>query len=1497
MKTKIASVVLAAGLAASCAALGWMHGKIRAFEEKHGGDVYANLSKTELDERIRSAIAAEAEPGRRDPRTDPARTPEQPAAEEPEQPADAAPKPIRPYVKFADKGRYLPPAGNRSLAVESVNVTGVWTRVSRVEPRNLVTLLALEENAYGHRHGRAADAESTEDFATADAVERVFACDAAPDTRGMTELPVGGEGPANGLFLVSIRDAGRPRRDWAWDDDDVLNPLRCRVVCVSDLALSVRRSGTEAPGVWVTSLTTGRPVAGASVEIYSTANVKVMEGVTDAHGWCVPDRTAKGDPFAVVVYAADAADMTFLALRTSAAVDETHPDGARDPYLAPDDVEAFVWTDRGIYRHDEPIFAQVLLRNGARRAPAPLPVELELRGPADRLLLKRTLVSDAEGSAIVDGLAVPADQPSGSWTLVVKAPGAGGRVFGRRQVKIEEFAPPQIRVGVKAAANLLPADFAFIVTGEHLFGGAAHGLRCEGAVVFEDAPFAPAGWNGWRFGNAFRALKPAFRRLGAKTLGRDGEVGFFAPLFKETGLPAAAVRVTAQGTVFEDGGRPATSRFSATLHHYPYYIGSDLPDWIRSDGGRPKMSVACVGRDGVRLAWPKSLRLTLKRTEWISVYHENRNGTGSWESQRVVKPVVSDLPVETRADGVTEVELPVDGCGDYTVELADPETEVSYAHSFYLGEWGDETVRTSLAEPTKVALTPDRPFYRVGEIPRLTVRAPFAGTALLTVMREGIVRSEVLELTNATAQIELPVVTEAMAPGLDVSLAVVQGVTASARHLAVRAHGETTLAVRPAGDEIGVSLAAEVADARELSVSLTATGATAAVVTVVDEGINLLTDERTPDPLGWFARLRDGDHPLYDLYSRILPVRGADGLAASGVKTGGGFGAELLGRVSPVPTRRFKPLALWSGRLPVVDGRGETKIALPPFVGEVRVTAVAWSASATGSAAVRRKVSPKLVIEPDAPRFVAPGDEYEVTLPIFNRSGAPAELGYEVSADGAAVGRCGLLALADGASTNVRIRVKAPAEPGEVKLAYHVRGAGEVHDREILLPVRPAVAGRGTAGVRRLAPGEKFVPEKGNFVFREYDSPLAELAGALNWLAEYPHGCLEQTASRIFPLVAAGGILGSANSLSNANACVAAGVKRVESMIRSNDFVMWPDCSYAPWDPEVSLYAAHFLVEAERSGEPLLPAAKTQVSRFLRRWAMSTNDTVSAYACHDLALAGEPERDRMLRLYDGRAALSLVSRARLARAFALTGDRTRAEALLADAERPGSVVEAAFSVLALIEIDPDDARIPPLVERLLADRDRARLAWGTTSENAHALLAIGEYYRHHPPAAGGRYVAWRKVTVPRPDEVKPEAEGIAITRRFLTPEGDEADLSGLRRGEMLLVELTLTVDADRTLSDLVIEDLLPAAFEPADGSALKGRPVTGPDWVMRSDARDDRMLVFSKRFTLERGAKAGFTYPVRVVSGGVFTLPGVSVEAMYQPALRARTAAGRIEVR
>ncbi|MBO7237327.1 MAG: hypothetical protein J6V45_04485, partial [Kiritimatiellae bacterium] len=760
-----------------------------------------------------------------------------------------------PTVEFADNGRYLPPVGKRALKINSMNIDKIAVKISRVPAGNIVPMLALVEDEYPNIRKSypcwGQEEEFVGDLATVVATNSIPMKNVLNTSENaFVSLDETKKISSNGVFLVALYGIG------AKGDGEVIDAAAFRVVCVSDLALTVRKTKSKYI-VWVTSFTSGKPVKDVEVTLYSKANIPVAKGRTDVAGLCECVKISEDEPFAAVAVNADGTDSSFMASSLSSRVNENFAFGFRPAYLEENEVSAFAWTERGIYRHGEKIFFHALLRDSAFTAPKPMPVDILLKKPGGDIYLKKTVLSDEYGAVSTEDFEVPDSQPSGNWSIDVRIPGARGAALAFRAVKIEDFAPPQIRTKVQADKSLKPGDFAFEVSAEHLYGGPAAGLMCDGAVVFEDAPFAPADWKGWRFGDANRALKPNFRMLNKTTLDGSGKAKIFAPLFKDTGLPAAAICATVQGTVFEDGGRPATSRDTAILHYYPYYIGTTLKNWVKlPDDGIIEMSVACVAPDGKRFGEPKNLTATLIRIDNVYTY-ESRGYVSSWKCERVRTTVAEDLKVATKADGDTLFKLPALACGDYELEIADADSEVKYSSTFYASDWGDESVRASLGNPSSVTLTADKNFYRPGDKPKIRVKSPFTGKALLGVFREDLIYTEVVTLTNATTEIELRSLDAKCAPNIDVSLSVVHGVSPKTNHLAARAHGEIALSVRCAENEMEVKVDAK-RSGRKLDVALEAPGAATAVVTVVDEGINILTGEKTPDPIAEFSSLREG---------------------------------------------------------------------------------------------------------------------------------------------------------------------------------------------------------------------------------------------------------------------------------------------------------------------------------------------------------------------------------------------------------------------------------------------------------------------------------------------------------------------------------------------------------------------------------------------------------------------------------------------------------------
>ena len=1457
----------------------------------------------------------------------------------------------RPKVEFAANGRYLPSSGRRAIAVKTMNVTNLFCEIRSVPTKNIVQLLAREEDRYRSYYGGSGDSARTSELAD-DPVEKKLRLKAKLNESATTVIPMQEGKVANGVYLVGVRAEEKPSQ---WEG-------HWRLVCVTDIGLSVRRIG-NAVNVWATSLTTGQPMPGLKLSVFGANGIEQSAGMTDAEGWCCCE-CAKGElAFAVVAEKADASDVTFLALGKMS-VEDPVPTYNRRELLKNNACEAFVWTDRGIYRHGEKVLVQAILRSGRGKAPKPFPVEMRLLDSQGRVVKSQTQVSDSLGTVTRTDFVIPEEAPSGTWELQACTPGKDGIVLGAREIKVEEFVPPQIRVkavppaeGTRATSNIV-----FTVEGEHLFGGPAAGLSAEGAYMFEDAPFKPRGWEAFRFGNANRSLSANFKKLDRVRLDAKGCARFTAA-FPETMHPSAAVKLTVQGCVFEGGGRPAAARASTVLHAYPYYIGVALPESVRVAPSPRMCRVVVVNPDGTPKRGARRLVATFEQIE--TVYGLKRgDGRDAWEwrSDTVRHPFGEEVKVEIGENGLGNLPVPVKIGGDFAVTVREESTDISFAANYWVGGTNDEAVRAPLENPSRVALSADKDVYYPGERPRITVKSPFTGVAWLTVMRDEMLYSQVIRLEKATSEIELEPVKATWAPGVDVALSVVQAVKPGPRQVANRALGYLPIRCTTHDSKLDVAVQAKVATAptggASVTVDVTAragevSGKTA-VVTVVDEGINLLTDEKTPDPAGWFGETRAIESDLYDVFNRLLPIL-EGGVRRAGAKTGGGADGDLFSRVSPVPSRRYKPLSLWKLDVPLTNGQAQVVLDLPEFVGEVRVTAVAYNARGTGAGSTQVKVTPKLVAQPDAPRFAAPGDTFLATLTLTNRSGQDGVATYDLLVGGSLELRAPVhceIRLAKDASETLSIPVHVTQLPGQSSLIFVSEGFGEKHRSEIELPVRPAAAWMKTATTICLKPGEKRVfpntaailPENARRTFRTSGSPVAELASALEYLVGYPYGCLEQTTSRVFPLVTAGGILNTlpiaeTTAADDAKSTVATGIRRVCGMVRENDFSMWSDDRTPPWDREVSLWSAHFLVEAQANGFEVPSAPLNRVKGFLRTWAMSTNATVSVYACQILSLAGTPDRDRQLHWFDHRMVLRPLDVSRLARAFKRSGDATRAKTLLEGVVgEPADVRSAAFELLARLDVDPKDPRLEQLANFLIKLRDASCGHWGTTASNAHVLLALGSYYRARVPSIGvpdvylsvdggeerrvspkraerltgggdvtvvnrgegDSFVSVTTLALPNVVGRPSEAKGISVSRRFLRTDGSAAAPDSFVRGEMLIVEVTLSAPMKTLYADLVLEELLPACFEPDQTPlASEAYPFIPKDvhkWLLRREVRDDRVLGFSRRFPLDTGASVKFVYPVRVVGAGEFVLPGSSVEAMYDPSLHARGTTGRVKV-
>ena len=140
--------------------------------------------------------------------------------------------------------------------------------------------------------------------------------------------------------------------------------------------------------------------------------------------------------------------------------------------------------------------------------------------------------------------------------------------------------------------------------------------------------------------------------------------------------------------------------------------------------------------------------------------------------------------------------------------------------------------------------------------------------------------------------------------------------------------------------------------------------------------------------------------------------------------------------------------------------------------------------------------------------------------------------------------------------------------------------------------------------------------------------------------------------------------------------------------------------------------------------------------------------------------------------------------------------------------------------------------------------------------------------------------------------------GYKITRSWYTMAGAPVTLAAVPQGSRLVAVVEVQPLGGGE-ARLMVNDPLPAGFEIDNPNLIRGGDIAALDWL--SPMQDPRKVEFRQdRFlaAVDWTASEPFrlAYIVRAISPGTYHLPAASVEDMYRPDYRARTAAGTVTI-
>lgn len=1449
----------------------------------------------------------------------------------------------RPHIAITVEGRYLAPEGSLAIPLRTVNTSQITTSLSRVMPQNLLFYAMREAGRYdsmwGSSHKSAAELLTTQPTIRTNLINMVR----NKEQQTLIRLADYATEPMRGVYLLEIHGNQGGNEN--------------RLICVTDLGLSSRIED-HAAMVWVTSLQQGCPQPGVTLELYAENNELLATATSSAEGFARLDfKDKQTTPF--MLLARKDNDLTFLPLTWRNEVEKHELANRR--HLKDGASEAFIFCDRGIYRHGETLFLQTLLRRADNTPPPPFPVALSIIKPDGKTFRTLPLMPDTLGSATLE-LQLPEYLPSGRYQAQLRLPG-NGALLGSHTFIIESFVPPQIRVKLdNLPSSVTPHQtFNFSIFAEHLFGKPAAGLWGSGNIILSALPFKNKNWQDFKFGNNERKFENETITLPSVQLAANGKGDCEAEITLKT-LPPSQLRALVQASVAEPGGRTVNAWQSIIVNPVPYYIGIKGTQRSCPPGTPCQLEIAAVAPNGTRWQEPSQLNVLVEKITWTSSLVENREGLYTWHSERI-KTHVANFSHTLAATNTTFAYTPqLDG--DYLITFTDPQTRSSsnweLTSNNYDGDYGFHTPATL----ERIILEPERASYTPNTKARIRVQAPFAGCGWLSIIKGSSRENRMIDLPGGTSIIEVDLNRDHV-PSLEVALTMVRPATSKGVWSAHRASGATLLRILPPEELLNITITPAADTWRpqsKLPVKVRVTNSQGqplstggVTLLAVDEAICALTALPLPDPYGFFKEPRQDGFSLFDVYRSLMPIT-AETISGIISHTGGDEGSHLFRRLNPIKARRFTPLARWVADLPLnQNGEADMEVDLPEFAGELRLTAVSWSPSAVGAGFNSVKVKRQLIVQPDLARFLAPEDNSQLIITMHNESGSPctADITMELSGPLTTSSNTRQVNLAAGESHSTELPLKAENSIGRGEVRLHVKGAGEDYRETLELSVRPATALYLNNEHHTIEPNQSlaFTPDPnaltGTFdqSFHMSGHPSINLLGALSYIAEYPYGCCEQRVSSVLPLLQlhelAAQLPSNENTLAQeAPHRIRATIENVLCMQRWDGFAPWPFVRQA--DSGVTAYTAFFLVTAERAGYTLPTDTHNDLVQILQRHILSgyNTDHLRPYACHVLALAGKPDEGWMSRLYEQRDKLDNEQRSHLARALMLSGEPLRGRQLLEEGAPAKGLREAAWQMLAWLSIDPQAPAVMHCIDEL-GRHCRYDGHWGTTQNNALALLAWSHYMQRVPtqPANFTPHLSWqggalqiattnrynwqvghdlsqreiqirntgpgplyltrRTEKVPLINQEPPADKGFSLRRAWLDVSGRELDLSNIQQGDIVVVRLTLNPQGN-TLDNIAIDELLPAGLEIEDANVVKSGRLP---WI-DSEKEEDAWIQYREPrddrlllFTTEVKSTVVFHYVTRAVSRGTFIIPPHSAAAMYNPETWSRGTSQRLIIK
>lgn len=1466
---------------------------------------------------------------------------------------------LQPQISFVNKkGVYLSLKGAKNIEVRITSVKTVKIRIAKIYENNL-----LAAQRYGFNTDYSYDDEYYEDedggFYSSEAVMGDVIYEKEIDTR---DLPRMGN---SRLFKMNVEDKlkdfkGIYHISISSTDDYWLKDSK--FVSLSDIGL-IAKETDEKLYVFANSIQSAGALSGVNVTALGRNNQTIGSGITDGNGVAIIDLRKKDfSGFSgAMITARNGEDFNYLPFSSTHVETSRFEVGGKRQNAT--GLDAFVYAERDIYRPGEKINFSVITRNWLWKTPGEIPLKMKFVLPNGKELktLKKTL--NNEGS-LETQIELSPSAVTGNYTMEVYS--SNDVLLASKNIHIEEFMPDRIKVNATLDKKFLkPGESTTLsVNATNFFGPPAANRNYELEIQLKEKYFSPDKYSKYNF--MLADLNTTYNKINRQ--GKTDENGnaketYTAPAeYKNMGLLQADFFTT----VFDETGRPVNRRSLIDIYTQDVFYGIGWDGYYYCALNQPvNFPLIALNKDKKPVSAKAHIQVI--KHEYRTVLSKSYSYF-RYESQLEDKTIIDqEISVSGEATNFNFVPRTP---GQYEIRIAQPGVNSFVRRTFYsYGYWGSSGSNFEVDNEGNVDIELDKKSYVTGETAKVLFKAPFNGKMLVTLENDKVVEYKYVNVENRTASITFDLKSEAL-PNAYVTATLIKPHEESDMPLTV-AHGFMSIPVEETARKIPVQIFAEskVRSRTHQNVKVKATPNSKITLAVVDEGILQLTDYKTPDPYGFFYAKRALEVNSFDLYPLLFPE--LKGILSST----GGDGFDLSKRTNPLQNKRVKLVSYWSG-ITDANGNGEASFEfdIPQFSGQLRLMAVAYKDVGFGSAEMSMTVADPVVISTALPRFLSPKDTVIVPVTISNTTGNSTNASAVLKVKGPLkiVGSSTQsVALSANAEGRVNFQIVADPQIAAANVTVEVNALGEKFIDETDITVRPSAslqkiteAGSIVAGssARMNFAMDKFIPSSAEYQLIVSKNPAVEIADQMYALVNYPYGCTEQTVSAAFPQLYYGDLADllkfDKNAKANANYNVQVAIQKIKMrQLYNGAITLWDQEGTENW--WVTVYAAHFLLEAQKAGFDVDNSLLDNIYQYLTN-RLKTREFITyyyngnqkkqiapkevAYSLYVLAMAGKPQVSTMNYYKQNTEMLALDSKYLLSAAYALAGDRSKFRDMLpgsftgevANKETGGSFYsdlrDEGIALNAILEVDPNNAQIGTMSKHV--SHELKTRYYLSTQERAFGFLALGKIARQannsnlsvsikvngkeiakndgsnlkltskqlggsnveiSTTGTGRLYYFWQSEGITKDGSFKEEDSYLKVRKRFYDRFGRQLSGNNFTQNDLVIVAITLENSYSRPVENVVITDMLPAGFEIENP---RTKEIPGMDWI-KNESTPQHLDVRDDRINMfvDAGTQPQtYYYAVRAVSPGTFIMGPVMADAMYNGEYHSYNGAGTITV-